>query len=291
MSIKKEYYQYERIFLNGIFYRNRKRNYDDLLDDITLGKPLEYYKKINNVFSHNWVFNQTLFDFVEAASSFAMLMISQSQISFSNYERFIEYFYYFEFAMVEFNILYYEYYNKSLEQDDTKKRKLSQDYVLNKDFSDGLPNDGLPKVGLLKNRYEISNSAKTFLETTFEKTCTEIDKFYLNFKPQNNQTVYKFPSEISAVCHYRKHGVKDQIKKNLCPINVETYIQDAHRIIHDPKSVKYNLNYRTVADRMICDPESVKNDPTVFKLGKEKVILSRKINNNQYIISYITVNK
>jgi len=86
----------------------------------------------------------------------------------------------------------------------------------------------------------------------------------LNFKPQNNQKVYKFRSEISAVYHYRKHGVMKQIEKKNAVMDIKTYIQEAHRIIHDPNSVT--------------------NNPLLFILGRKKVILSI---NNQYITSYI----
>jgi hypothetical protein len=263
----------ERLFLNGIFYQKQTfdydYDYDRLLDYIRLDRNnwVTYYEKIYDVISFcTCTFDKNIFDFVEAASDFAMLNTINKTFSSNKYydrfDRFYNYIYYFGFAMVEFRIGYLNYFH-SLKKKDKSKQEKSIKYVLNQHFK----KQHLNMCRLLKNKYQISNNAKTILEKNFENIRDEIDKFYLNFKPQNNQKVYKFRSEISAVYHYRKHGVMKQIEKKNAVMDIKTYIQEAHRIIHDPKSVKTQVK-----------------GISVFKSVKEKVILS---NCNRYITSYI----
>jgi hypothetical protein len=243
----------ERLFLNGIFYRKQISNYKRLLDHIRLNNEDTYYKKIHDVILFGYyTFTQDIFDFIGAASDFAMLNTSNETFP-TNYDRFLSYFYYFGFAMVEFRIGYLKYFH-SLRKKTKYKGEKSIQYVLNQHFG----------CKLLKNKYEISANAKTHLEKIFTTTRDEISVVYSNFNNPQNHNVYKFRSEISAVYHYRKHGVMKQIENNEAEIDIKTYIQGAHRIIHDPNSVTSN--------------------PSIFILGREKVSLS---NNNQYISTYI----
>jgi hypothetical protein len=257
MQLVKEDLKFERLFLNGIFYRNQTYNYDILLDHIRLNDQETYYGKIYDVISfctYTYTFTRDILDFVEAASDFA---ITRNETFSLPYDRFLSYFYYFGFATVEFRIRYLNYFH-SLRRRTKNKKEQSVNHVLTKHF-------GGKK--LLKKKYEISDDAKTILKKRFETIRDEINDFYLRFEKQYKRQVYKFRSDISAVYHYSKHGVMKQIEKKNAVMDIQTYIQEAHRIIHDPKSVKIQVKGRSV-----------------FKSGKEKVILSR---NNQYISSYI----
>jgi hypothetical protein len=262
MQLEEADLRIERLFLNGIFYRKQTFNYDydydRLLDYIRLNNWETYYEKIYDVILFcTCTFDKNIFDFVEAASDFAMLnTINKTFSSNKYYDRFYNYIYYFGFAMVEFRIGYLNNFH-SLRRRTKNKKEQSIEFVLTKHF-------GGEK--LLK-KYEISDDAKTILKKRFETIRDEINDFYLRFEKQYRRQVYKFRSDISAVYHYRKHGVMKQIEKKNAVMDIKTYIQEAHRIIHDPKSVKTQVKGRSV-----------------FKSGKEKVILS---NCNRYITSYI----
>jgi hypothetical protein len=238
----------ERHFLNSVHYRSKFDVYDKLLYmRISGSKSYDYkiyYDKMYLIYSYHLKFCGKLHDCVAAASDFAIQIkeikneLDKCLAGTKIFTRFEEFFNHFEFAMVEFEIAYFR---MQCPQSVNKKStgnlntKDARNYVVEKYFSGKL----------LKNCYEIELKAKEELEKTISETKKSYQDAVNDLRDEGYQ-IYHFPSEISAIYHYRKHGVKDQLENNKDEFSFKTYLMEAYVTIKNTDSSQSSQSRREI---------------------------------------------
>jgi hypothetical protein len=196
----------ERDFLNAIHYRNKNKLYDFILylrrNVSTSPNYYKYYSKIYLIDAFKVNFRDHFHQFIAAASDYALKKLEieiKAEIENHHYndekkkfELFIDFFYFFEFALVEIEIAYYRLRRKNQTTAEARKQ------IFESHFGDKLLHD---------NGYEINKKPSEKLENKLKKFENKLSEF----KPRSNRRNFKFYSNISAICHYRKHFIKDQL--------------------------------------------------------------------------------
>jgi hypothetical protein len=269
--VTQEMIQRERDFLNAIHYRNKDKEYDLILylrrNVSTSPHYHKYYSKIYLIDAFKVSFRDYFHQFLAAASDYALKKVEteiQNKRLFDEkkkYELFINFFYYLEFALVEIDIAYYRIRRK---HNATKEARKS---IFESHFGGKLLKD---------NGYEINSEPYQKLNNKLNKYEKELINAESKFRTRSNRGNYKFFNNISAICHYRKHFIKDELHLN---IDIE------------PQNIFVKLSFsdymNEANDTLSKGCERKKNEWVLDKGQYQQIaIISEKESNHKHIVSY-----
>jgi uncharacterized protein (UPF0335 family) len=190
-----------------------------------------YYEEISNLWKYKLTLSDRFLDCMAAASDFALkhndvkLKLKNTAVKTRNFKLFKEYFGLVKFALLEFEIA-----STLLKRDKGLTDKDARNEVADKYF------DG----PLLKNHYEIKIEAQKRLEEIFTETNQEYQEALNTLRGQGYDIKY-FPSNVSAVYHYRKHGFEDQLSYSQPTLTFEQYLREAYDTIKAPTTINDDI--------------------------------------------------